>query len=192
MTKNITFNPDFYRLRTEYLAPDEAAFFQVLTKLLKREFFVCPKVALSDLFFVIRPNENVQYASRLIRKNVDFLLLWNETLKPALAIELDHLKQTENHREEDFLDAICQSTGLPLIHITIHPPYDINLLLDKIHLAIKNSKIITPADTDFSPICPRCGITMVLRFDKDGPIKGRKYYGCLNFPACQESIDVDD
>jgi len=44
--------------------------------------------------------------------------------------------------------------------------------------------------TDFSPICPRCGIMMVLRFDKDGPHKGQKYYGCLNFPGCQETVSV--
>ncbi|MCX6080431.1 MAG: DUF2726 domain-containing protein [Chloroflexi bacterium] len=182
-------NPEFpYRMRQDYLSPAESAFFHVLTGLVKGQYFVCPKVALTDLFFVARPNENVQFGSKLLRRNVDFLLLWPEGLKPALAIELDYPKQTDHRPVDHFLDGLFASTGVPLIHVTARPPYDIKLLAERFRDALINSYDTTPDRADFSPLCPRCGSTMVLRFDKNGPVKGQKYYGCLNFPTCLETV----
>ena len=177
-----------YRIRQEYLSPAELAFFHVLTEMVKGKFYVCPKVALADLFFVARPNENVQYAAKLLRKNVDFLLLWNKNLKPALAIELDYPKQTDHRPADNFLDSLFATSGLALVHVTVQQPYDIEALAVRFREALKNSPDTTPLHSDYSPICPRCGITMVLRFDKNGPLTGQKYYGCLNFPACQETV----
>lgn len=179
-----------YRKRLEYLAPAEAAFFHVLTELVKAEYFVCPKVALTDLFFVARPNENVQYAHKLLRKNVDFLLLQRDNLKPVLGIELDYPRQTDHRPVDAFLDGLFASAGLGLIHVTVKQPYELKILKSRIHNAIMKSADTTPVQSDYSPICPRCGITMVLRFDKDGPVNGHKYYGCLNFPTCQEIVEV--
>lgn len=177
-----------YRMRLDYLSTAESAFYHVLTEMVKGKFYVCPKVALTDLFFVARPNENVHHSSRLLRKNVDFLLLWHETLKPALAIELDYPKQADHRPVDFFMDGLFAATGLPLIHVTVQQPYDIQELAVRFRAALQTSPDITPAHTDYSPICPRCGITMVLRFDKDGPLTGQKYYGCLNFPTCQETV----
>jgi hypothetical protein len=185
-------NSEFpYRMRQDYLSPAETAFFHVLTEMVKGKFYVCPKVALPDLFFVARPNENVQYSTKLLRKNVDFLLVRKDTLKPALAIELDYPKQTDHRPVNSFLDGLFTSAGLPLIHVTVHQPYDIEALAKRFREALKNSPDTTPLNSDYSPICPRCGITMVLRFDKNGPVNGQKYYGCLNFPTCQEIVAVD-
>jgi hypothetical protein len=176
-----------YRLRPAFLSQSEAAFYHVLFNLTRAKFFISPKVALSDLFFVARPNENVQYASKLLRKNVDFLLLKCETLAPILAIELDHPKQLDHGLAGNFLDGVFEAAGLPLLHVAVQHTYDINALAANIKAALaRASSANLPADSDYSPICPRCGITMVLRFDKDGPHRGQKYYGCLNFPECQE------
>lgn len=184
-------NPEFpYRLRQEYLTPDEMAFFHVLSGMIKGRFFVCPKVSLSDLFFVARPNENVQHATKLLRKNVDFLLLWSESLKPALAIELDYPKQADHRPVDHFLDGLFVGTGVPLVHVTASPPYDVQELAERFRRALMKSYDTTPLHSDYSPICPRCGSTMVLRFDKNGPLNGQKYYGCLNYPTCQETIAV--
>ena len=189
-----------YRLRPEYLSPSESAFYHVLSKLVKNEFNVYPKVALTDLFFVIRPNENIHMAAKLQRKNVDFLLLWPDTLKPALAIELDYPRQAEHHSADNFFNSLFAETGLPLIHVTVQQTYELKALTKLIKDCLKKSRADKHLDQPetlmenglsvYSPICPRCGITMVLRFDKDGPLNGKKYYGCLNFPACQETIKV--
>ena len=179
-----------YRIRPEYLSPAESAFFHVLTEMVKSEFYVCPKVALADLFFVARPNENVHQTTRLLRKSVDFLLLWHETLKPALAIELDHAKQTDHRPQDNFMTGLFSNSGLPLIHVTVQQTYDIKALAQRFLDALKASPGTSLGNLDYSPICPRCGITMVLRFDKDGPLNGQKYYGCLNFPTCRETVAV--
>jgi hypothetical protein len=179
-----------FRLRQEYLSPAESAFYHVLMELVKGSFVICPKVALVDLFFVSRPNENVHHSTKLLRKNVDFLLLWKENLKPALAIELDYPKQSDHRPTDHFLDGLFANAGFPLIHVTVQPPYDIKELAKRMRSALNKKQDTTPRQADFSPICPRCGITMVLRFDKDGPFNGQKYYGCLNFPTCPETVAV--
>ena len=184
-----------YRIRPEFLSPSESAFYNVLTKMVKKEFYVCPKVALTDLFFVARPNENVNHAAKLQRKNVDFLLLWPDNLKPALAIELDYPRQVDHRPLDDFMNNLFSESGLPLIHVTVQQTYEIKSLAKLMITALRKSAAnnpaeMTPAHNDYSPICPRCGVTMVLRFDKNGPLNGKKYYGCLNFPACQETIKV--
>lgn len=34
-------------------------------------------------------------------------------------------------------------------------------------------------------ICPRCGGKLILRMAKNGPTKGRWFYGCSNYPRCK-------
>lgn len=179
-----------FRIRKEFLSQEEAAFFRVLTELVKGVFFICPKVALSDLFTVVRPNQNLNYGLKLQRKNIDYLLLHHQTLKPVLAIELDHPKQADFRPSDNFVDSLFEDAGLPLIHIIAQQPYNIEDILEEILDALEKSSRANNLKIDYSPICPRCGITMVLRFDKDGPISGQKYYGCLNFPACRETVAV--
>jgi hypothetical protein len=182
-----------YRLRQEFLSPAETAFYHVLTEMVKDHLYICPKVALLDLFFVTRPNENVQYANKLQRKNIDFLLLRTDNLKPTLAIELDYPKQVDHGPADNFLDSLFTAAGLPLVHVVVQKPYDIYSLASRFREArARFNQVTIQHHNDYSPICPRCGITMVLRFDKDGPHRGQKYYGCLNFPECQETVAVPE
>jgi hypothetical protein len=182
-----------YRLRPEFLSPAEVAFYHVLTEMVKGHLYVCPKVALQDLFFVTRPNENVHHANRLQRKNVDFLLLRRDNLRPTLGIELDYPKQIDHGPTDIFMDNLFAAAGLPLVHVMVQKTYDIYELATRFREArAQYNQITVPRPSDYSPICPRCGITMVLRFDKDGPHRGQKYYGCLNFPECQETVNVGE
>jgi hypothetical protein len=179
-----------YRLRPEFLSPAEIAFYHILTEMVKDHLYVFPKVALLDMFFVARPNENVQYTNRLLRKNFDFLLLRRDTFKPALAIELDHPKQVDHRPVDTFLESLCAQVNLPLVHVTLQPTYDIQALAVCFSDAMRKARVDNPLTrhADYSPICPHCGVTMVLRFFKEGSNKGKQYYGCLNFPQCQETI----
>jgi hypothetical protein len=45
-------------------------------------------VALNDIFYIIRPNENVHFFNKFFRKHVDFLLCEPEKFKPAIGVEL--------------------------------------------------------------------------------------------------------
>lgn len=37
------------------------------------------------------------------------------------------------------------------------------------------------------PVCPRCGVTMVLRTAKRGAHQGNQFYGCTNYPSCRQT-----
>ncbi len=179
-----------YRLRQDFLSSAEAAFYRVLREMVNDHFYICPKVALQDLFFVTRPNENVHYFNKIYRKNVDFLLLRRDTLKPALGIELEYKKQAEHRPAELFIEQVFAQAGLPLVRVVVQKTYDVAALAAQFSEALRNVRQVNPLTepTDYSPICPRCGITMVLRIYRDGPNAGQKYYGCLNYPTCQETL----
>lgn len=182
-----------YRLRHEFLSPAEMTFYRLLAGMAAEQWVICPKVALQDLFFVTRPNENVYYFNKLYRRNIDFLLLRRETLKPALAIELDYPQQTNHRPPDDLLDGLCAAAGLPLVHVTVSDKYDVGELSARFREALEHPREPHPAPrrADFSPVCPKCGITMVLRIHRTGPDAGRQYYGCLNYPQCMETVGVE-
>jgi ssDNA-binding Zn-finger/Zn-ribbon topoisomerase 1 len=41
------------------------------------------------------------------------------------------------------------------------------------------------------PICKKCGIPMVSRNSGKGDSKGKPFYGCINFPKCRETIEIN-
>ena len=50
-----------YRLREQFLSSTEVALFSVLQEMADGHYIVCPKVALNDIFYIQRPNENVHF-----------------------------------------------------------------------------------------------------------------------------------
>ncbi|MEW5719769.1 MAG: topoisomerase, partial [Chloroflexota bacterium] len=53
-----------YRMRDDFLTPAEGSFYRVLLSVVGNQVTVCPKVGLTNLFFVARPNENQAYRNR--------------------------------------------------------------------------------------------------------------------------------
>lgn len=184
-----------FRLRQDVLAPAESLFYQALRQVLRDQLvgellMVWPKVSLLDVITVARPNENVHHFSRLLRKSVDFLLVHRPTLRPAMAIELEYPKQA-HHRTDRYVDELFKTAGLPFLRIMVQEKYNGNALAMQIRRVLPQSpQPPQNSDEQFSPICPHCGITMVLRFYRSGPNVGKRYYGCLNFPECREIIPV--
>lgn len=41
------------------------------------------------------------------------------------------------------------------------------------------------------PICPNCGVQMVIRTAKSGDRKGKLFWGCPNYPKCKQIINID-
>lgn len=41
-----------------------------------------------------------------------------------------------------------------------------------------------------TPLCPKCSSPMVIREPKRGPNKGKKFYGCSNYPECKDIISI--
>jgi uncharacterized protein DUF2726/topoisomerase-like DNA binding C4 zinc finger protein len=185
-----------YRLRESFLSPAEVNFYQALRGVLRDQLVVelltiAPKVSLLEMVSVVRPNENVHYFNRLMRQSVDFLLIHRPTLHPTLAIELEYPKQAR-HRTDRFLDELFRAVSLPFLRVTVEDKYDGNALASQIRGAMPSSRPQPQLNEEhYSPICPDCGITMVLRFHRSGGSVGKRYYGCLNYPECRQMIPVD-
>ena len=93
-----------YRLKESFLSTPELALLRVLQNMAGRHYVICPKVALNDLFYIVRPNENVHFFNKFFRKHVDFLLCEPNTLKPAIGIELvKPVVRTETREADQFM-----------------------------------------------------------------------------------------
>lgn len=182
-----------YRVRAEIFTDVEREFLSILVEQASGHYFIIPKLALSDLFRVNKPNENIQYVSKMGGKSIDFVLFSRDTFTPVAAIELDNQKQSEHAIGSKLIDEISDSVGFPVFHFIESENYE-GIDWSGLFSAIESNQGKADRsnfEPEFSPICPSCGITMVLRFDQDGPITGEKYYGCLNYPDCIEKISVE-
>jgi hypothetical protein len=184
-----------YRLRENFLSTPELALFRMLQIMAGRHYVVCPKVALNDIFYIVRPNENVHFFNKIFRKHVDFLLCEPETLKPAIAIELvKPVRRSETREADQFMKDLFLSAGIPLVHIPSSESYSETDLAGLLQVAIRNVNETAPlraaAKTDSVPMCPVCGRMMVLRIHRSGPSAGMKYYGCMDSPKCSGVVEI--
>lgn len=184
-----------YRLRETFLSTPEAALLRMLHSMAGRHYMICPKVSLNDIFYIVRPNENVHFFNKFFRKHVDFLLCDPKTYKPAIGIELvKPVARNETREADQFMENLFLSAGLPLVHVPSSERYSENELTELLQLAITRVKDTTSlratARTDSVPMCPVCGKMMVLRIHRNGLNTGRKYYGCMDSPKCTGVVEL--
>ena len=185
-----------YRLRENFLSTPELALLRALQEMVGRHYVICPKVALNDIFYIARPNENVHFFNKIFRKHVDFLLCEPPTLRPAIGIELvKPVARNETREADQFMQDLFLSAGLPLVHVLSSERYSEKDLVELFQLAITRVKKTGPlraaAKTDSVPMCPVCGKMMVLRVYRNGPGAGKKYYGCMDSPKCGGIVAID-
>lgn len=185
-----------YRLREPFLATTELALFRTLVELMGDRYSICPKVSLNDVFYIVRPNENVHFFNKFFRKHVDFLLCDLQTLAPAFGVDIVRPISKNEVRESDkFLDDLFTNAGLPLVHVPSSEFYDPSDVINLFQLAVVKIGGTGPLrierPTDFVPNCPVCGKMMVLRFDRNGSGVGKKYYGCMDSPRCAGVVAIN-
>jgi hypothetical protein len=185
-----------YRLREHFLSVPEVALFRLLQKMTGEHYVVCPKVALTDIFTIVRPNENVHFYNKIFRKHVDFLLCDPKTLQPAIAVELvKPIGRNETRATDQFMEELFFGEGIPLVHVPLGEKYEMDDLVNLFTIAVsktKNGKRNLPNGVgDSVPMCPVCGKMMVLRIHRDGGSAGKKYYGCMDSPRCAGIVAVD-
>jgi hypothetical protein len=185
-----------YRLREPFLASTELALFRVLTELMGNRYSICPKVSLNDVFYIVRPNENVHFFNKFFRKHVDFLLCDRHTLAPEFGVEIVRPISKGEARESDkFLQDLFTDAGLPLVHVPSSESYDPAYVITLFQLAVTKIggtvSLRAERHTDFVPNCPICGKMMVLRFERNGSGIGKKYYGCMDSPRCAGVVPID-
>jgi len=190
-----------YRLRDDFLSPAEFSFYKVLLSLVGARLTIQSKVRLADVFFVARPNENAGFFNRIAQKHLDFLVCDSATMKPLFGIELDDSSHKRNDRQErdEFVENVCQVAGLPLLRVPVQREYNSREIAAQIAPLLKD-KVSVPIDVSPQPeinkqvssvpLCPKCGIPMVLRTVAQGEHKGKQFYGCQNYPRCREMKPV--
>jgi hypothetical protein len=184
-----------YRLREPFLSTTELALFRLLTEMMGSRYVICPKVALNDVFYILRPNENVHFFNKFFRKHVDFLLCDPKSFAPAFGIEIVKPVAKDSAREADkFMEDLFTDAGIPLVHVPSSQKYDASDVVALFQLAVAkiggtaSLRIDRPSDT--VPNCPVCGKMMVLRIERNGKNPGRKYYGCMDSPRCNGVVAI--
>jgi hypothetical protein len=249
----------------------------VLKSMMGTYFTVCPKVSLSDIFFVTNPDRNMSAYNKINRKHVDFLICEAETMKPRFAIELDdksHNRQDRIERDE-FVEELFETTSLPLVRIPVRQTYNTGELGVLFREAMAQKPKIpagqpftvpvtgpmgeplgnpmgelveprirptiplpertttslperptfplpeparpaqfssagvegksaasagsvsgskgpaTGTTINIAPFCPKCGQQMALRTAENGANKGKKFWGCVNYPKCTMIIRIE-
>lgn len=205
-----------YRLRDDFLSNAEYSFYRVLTQIFGAKYTICPKVSLSDIFFVRKPNINQTYLNKINRKHVDFLICDSEMMKPMIGIELDdksHEKQSR-HDRDTFVDEVFDTAGLPLARVRVTDSYNISDLKNYLSQVYRSQKIqaVTQSEaesklntkvrdngqindqekvhlsTSNNGIEKICPKCNIPLIVKTAR-SGVKFYGCPNFPRCKYSSD---
>lgn len=185
-----------YRLREPFLSTTDLALFHVLNQMVGRRYLICPKVSLNDIFYIVRPNENVHFFNKFFRKHVDFLLCDPKTLSPAFGVEIVRPISKNEARESDkFIEELFIGAGLPLVHVPSSERYDPSDLISLFQLAVTKIggtiSLRIDSASDSVPQCPACGKMMVLRIHRHGEQSGKKYYGCMDSPRCKGIVPID-
>ncbi len=187
-----------YRIRDDFLSPAEFSFYRVMVYTVGDQVFIAPKVRLADIFFIPHGKKNYADQNRIGQKHVDFLLCDRETMKPLAGIELDdssHQRAKQQARDE-FVNQTFKAAGLPLERVSVKRGYTSEEI--RAQFARYTSKAVATvpqverqptariSSSGAAPICPKCGVPMVIRTVKVGEHKGQQFYGCINYPNCRE------
>lgn len=181
-----------YRLREPFLSQTELALFRTLNHMMGDRYVVCPKVALTDVFYIVRPNENVHFFNKIFRKHVDFLLCDPKSFKPSFGVEMVKPIAKEGTREADkFMEELFTDAGIPLAHVPSNDVYEPVDIVSLFQLAVVKVGKTNPIQAnDGVPNCPVCGKMMVLRIHRNGENSGKMYYGCIDSPRCGGMVAI--
>lgn len=182
-----------YERQQFFLSPAEKAFFDVLDALVGEDIVICPKPAVRE---VLRVKANVRrnrqrYFNWISQKHVDFVLCDRQTMQILCAVELDDRshERADRRRRDAFMDKAFAKAGLALFHIPCRKSYGAKELNELCSFLCQDLLVLEdePSEPQQPPICPDCGIPMVLRTATRGAHAGQQFYGCPNFPDCRQT-----
>ena len=185
-----------FRLREPFLSTPEAELFHALETMVEERYVIFARVSLNELFYIVRPNENVHFFNKIFRKHVDFLLCNPRTLKPEIGVELvKPVGRDETRASDQFMEELFVTVGLPLVHIPSSNHYEVSDIISLFQLAVTkarqaNGKKMADPLKDSVPMCPVCGKMMVLRTRRSGHSLSQLFYGCIDNPKCPGTVAV--
>lgn len=191
-----------YHLRDDFLSPAELNFYRVLQTAVSDWAIIFTKVSLGDLFFAQAGDraKNQAYRNKIDRKHVDFLLCDPQTIRPILGIELDDKshQQADRQARDHFVNKVFAAAKLPLAHVPVrrgYSPTKLNQYLQQKAgvpslVCEEVNELDAPTAQPEAPDCPKCGAKMVQRMAKSGANKGKKFWGCSNYPRCRRIVNL--
>jgi len=190
-----------YRLRDDFLSPAELNFYRVLQAAVGDWAVICPKIRLGDLFYPKTGDrsQNATWRNKIAQKHVDFVLCHPRTMRPLVGVELDDKSHQRPDRQERdrFVERVFAAAELPLHRVPAQSSYNTHQLTATLRQKVGIQEhdgaqpappigAARPAPATTLPPCPKCGRPMVLRTAKrEGPHKGKKFWGCPDFPRCR-------
>jgi hypothetical protein len=126
---------------------------------------------------------------------VDFLLCDPATMRPLAGIELDDASHARPDRQERdaLVQKVFEAAGLPLVRFPAQRGYALAEVAGRLATVLDGGAAAVPVQTEAAavnsvtaPMCPKCGIVLVVRSGPRG-----NFYGCSNFPKCRETAQVD-
>lgn len=192
-----------YRKRDDFLSKAEISFYHVLSRCVP-DSVVFTKVRLADILFVPQMRENYGAQNRIQQKHIDFLVCSAGDLVPLFGVELDDQSHGRSKLQERdaFVEEVFKAAGLALLRIKASDTYSPEEIRGKVAgitlPAVSSSPVVSveavvppvAADAGSDPMCPRCGVAMVIRTARQGSNAGKNFYGCKNYPRCKETIQV--
>jgi hypothetical protein len=184
-----------YRLRDTFLSKPEVELFRALKQMAGDRYVVFAKVGLTEIFLIVRPNENVHYFNKIFRKHVDFLLCNPSNLRPEIGVELVRSGvRGEGRASDQFIEDLFARAGLPLVRVPVSDRYEIPGIIELFQESVKRIRQAggrpVGSAQDSVPMCPVCGKMMVLRKLTSGPQAGELYYGCTDNPHCPGMVPI--
>jgi very-short-patch-repair endonuclease len=139
-----------YKKKTYLQDKYEHMFFPILQQILKEDsndMVVLPQVQLGRIVdmtcqpFASKCKYYLHHGMNQL--SFDFVL-FNKSLTPLLAVELDGISHGQIRRvsRDQFVEQVCSEAGLPLLRVPVQENYDIEELRKQIKLKLKES---TPA-----------------------------------------------
>ena len=199
-----------YKRRDDFLSSIELSYYKVLTSVLGSRATVLAKVRLADILFVPRPNENISFFNRIAQRHVDFLLCESFNMQPVLVIELDdssHNRPARKKRDQ-FMDEALRAAGVPILRVRAQKEYSKDEVVAQLtpflartpeakaaqssEAELTDQSVASVPVGDTPPLCPKCGVPMVVRVASQGRHKGHKFFGCLNYPRCTQVLPIGD
>jgi hypothetical protein len=178
-----------YKTKESILTKAEYRFYLVLIQAIENKAVVIPKVNLNDVFSITE-NEHYQSArNRISQRHIDFLVCEENTLHPLFGIELDDSSHNEeSHKQRDeFKNKVFIAATLPLIRVPVKHSFDMTELKTTLQPYLKKDEIKNEVEVkEMPPLCPNCGIPMVIKTAKRGGFTGEDFYACPNYPKCTE------
>ena len=86
------------------------------------------------------------------------------------------------------MDKAFRKAKLPLFHIPCKRSYGARELGELCDFLSQGLLKVVDEPVEEVPLCPDCGIEMVLRTAQKGAYAGRQFYGCPNFPQCRQTM----